>query len=593
MSTELHRLLQRQLRKCAYGTEELSSEEQLEKLLPLVHRVYVDADQDRYTLERSLDLSSKEMATLNSQLEEDRNRLRNILESMREGVVSADASGRIEYCNPRLLELLGCSAEELEGAQLVETLFESGSDGETNLRPLVAGLRDADHFQLDGVEVKRQGAKPFPATVKVKVLHAADAVVGFVILIEDLTEAQQAKLEIDRARIQAEAAERATAAKAEFLANMSHEIRTPMTAILGYVDLLADASLDRETFEEYHGIIQRNGQHLLAIVNDILDLSKAEAGGVEIEEVEVDVRALVQDVSDLARQRADEKQLALEVIAEGKLPAKIESDPTRLKQILINLVGNAIKFTETGSVVIRVVGDESESELRIRVEDTGVGMNEDQQARIFEAFSQAEASTSRRFGGTGLGLAISRQLARLLGGDIRVTSALNVGSQFEVCLPIAESVEWEDAQAMFGAPEQAPAPPTPATESRSYDLRVLVVDDTRDNRVLLSRILSKVGCTVSTAENGQQAIDLVLGRSTNERPTFDLILMDMFMPVKDGYTASAELRTEGYEGTIVALTANASDVDRQRCLEAGCDNHLSKPISKSRLMAQLESVLSA
>jgi signal transduction histidine kinase/ActR/RegA family two-component response regulator len=375
-------------------------------------------------------------------------------------------------------------------------------------------------------------------------------------------------------------------AKSEFLANMSHELRTPMTAILGYADLLADRSrrgLDVQVAVE---TIQRNGQHLLTLVNDILDLSKIEAGRLVCERLPCSPRQLVADVVELLRVRAAEKGLELSFALVGQVPAAVTTDPTRLRQILINLVGNAIKFTEHGQVRVEVHWQCDASPapaLRFEVHDTGVGITEGQLAQLFQPFRQGDGSTSRRFGGTGLGLAISRRLAELLGGTIEVSSRAGEGTTFRVTVAAPELAPSKRA-AERSADRAVPAEPGAAPLA---GLHVLLAEDSLDNQRLIVHMLRRAGADVETADDGRAALDGVLAARDRGRP-FDVVLMDMQMPVLDGYQATQRLREAGYAGAIVALTAHSLETDRQKCLAAGCDDYASKPIPRAQLVALVQ-----
>ncbi len=412
---------------------------------------------------------------------------------------------------------------------------------------------------------------------------------------QELTKAME-QLEI--ARQQANAA---TMAKSEFLAHMSHEIRTPMTAILGYTEqLLCETDINETPPEKVDALrtILRNGEHLLAIINDILDISKIEAGKLETEHVNCSPIQLVAEVKALMRVQADAKNLKLVTDYTGAIPATIKTDPTRLRQILLNLIGNAIKFTNTGTVrlVTRLVDGEpdeagnSTAKLQFEVIDTGIGMTRQETENLFTAFGQANRSTARQYGGTGLGLAISKTLAQMLGGDLTVESTPGKGSSFRATIAIDSLNELP----MIHDPESATSKALAnavitAEEKVTLDCRILLAEDSTDNQRLISYILRKTGAEVTVVENGKQAVEAALGPAYDnqvaeiERP-FDVILMDMQMPVTDGYEATSQLRKKGYNGPIIALTAHAMVSDKQRCTDAGCDDYISKPINRKNMI---------
>lgn len=392
-------------------------------------------------------------------------------------------------------------------------------------------------------------------------------------------------------------AEAATRAKSQFLANMSHEIRTPMTAILGYTELLLeDLQQHGKSPDQLEALrtIQRNGNHLLELINDILDLAKIEAGRLEVERKPVVLRELLEEVAALMQVRAEAKNLPLILDLQPPLPVTITSDPLRLRQILINLLGNAIKFTEAGEVRLRVRLTEPSAgshQLRIGVIDTGIGITPEQMARLFQPFSQGDSSTTRKYGGTGLGLTISRRLAQLLGGDVTAESTPGQGSAFTVTIdasPVAFATEKAASSETAEISGEA-AKPAPAASVR-LEAKILLAEDAPDNQRLIGFLLRKAGATVTAVGNGREAVDAALTAWQKGEP-YDVILMDMQMPEMDGYQATQLLRSQDYPGLIVALTANAMAEDEIRCLGIGCNAYLSKPIRREHLLAKLGELL--
>jgi len=399
----------------------------------------------------------------------------------------------------------------------------------------------------------------------------------------DITKQKQTEAELAKARNEAESANRV---KSEFLANMSHEIRTPMTAILGFSEVLMGSVMDREQLDAAT-TIKQNGQYLIGIINDILDLSKIEAGKLEIEHIQCSPCQILSEIASLMRVRANAKNLPLEIEYDGQIPQSIQSDPTRLRQILINLTGNAVKFTEVGKVrlVARLLDAESdEPKMQFEVVDSGIGMTEEQIASLFKPFQQADTSTTRRFGGTGLGLTISKRLASKLGGDIAVTSTLGEGSTFTVTVGTGplDGVELLDIPSETQLPTNSDK--KPAVAKAKLDCRVLLAEDGPDNQRLIAFLLKKAGAEVTVADNGQIAHDLALA-ARNDGTPFEVILMDMQMPVMDGYDATRKLREAAFTGPIIALTAHAMSTDRGKCLNAGCDDYMAKPIDRDKLIS--------
>jgi CheY-like chemotaxis protein/anti-sigma regulatory factor (Ser/Thr protein kinase) len=373
---------------------------------------------------------------------------------------------------------------------------------------------------------------------------------------------------------------------------MSHEIRTPLTAIMGFTDILRKRIEDPETFEILE-VIKRNALFLLNIVNEILDLAKVEAGRLTVSMTPYFPRDLVEDLVSSMSLRAKRKELPIMLDFASEVPEALIGDPTRLRQILLNLLGNAIKFTNEGHIAIKVgFTDGEDARLRFEVSDTGIGMSETEQKMIFEAFSQGDGSVTRRYGGTGLGLAISRRLVDKLGGTLSVESELGKGSAFVVELPVEVStqggdeilheIEKDGAQKSFKRP----------TGTRR-DLRVLVVDDNEGIREIVSLFLASTAAVVEAASSGLEAIEKVEGAARADEP-FDVIVMDMQMPGLDGYEATRRLRESGFDKPIIALTAAAMHGDKERCLAAGCTGYLTKPFEPDELIESVvgQSVIS-
>ena len=412
--------------------------------------------------------------------------------------------------------------------------------------------------------------------------------------------------DLQRAREKAEAA---ATSMSLFLANMSHEIRTPMTAILGFAEVLSEEQANPADQSFAVGAIRRSSEDLLTIINDILDLSKIEAGGMGVEIVPCAPLSIIQDVVALMQAQALSSGLELFMELKAPVPEIIETDPTRLRQILINLIGNAIKFTEHGGVKVvvdlnkeklepRIDQDSSDAppadiRLRIQVMDTGIGINDAQRNRLFQRFTQADPSTTRRFGGTGLGLTISRHFSRMLGGNITSTSEVGLGSVFTVEIGIGNAGPHEMVSILPPYPHEkvnlklknVAASNNPKQSKK--EITVLVAEDGEDNQRLIVHHLSRAGMKVIVANNGLEAVDLaVAAQKQSSAP--DVILMDMQMPIMDGYEATLKLRELGWRGAIVAITAHAMTGDRERCTQAGCDDYLTKPINSKALIQTVQ-----
>lgn len=408
-----------------------------------------------------------------------------------------------------------------------------------------------------------------------------------ILVARDITQQRQFEQSLKEARSMAELANQS---KSEFLANMSHEIRTPMTAILGYADILNRHLKDPDN-RNCVSIIRNNGQFLLDIINDILDISKIEAGKLELHQSQFRVDQLVADVQSLMQVRATEKNISLQVRYAGSIPETIGSDQKRLKQVLINLVGNAIKFTETGGVTLAIFmeTENDQSWLKFAVTDTGIGMSPDQTKKLFHPFTQADSSVDRKFGGTGLGLTISQRIARMLDGDIALTSELGKGSTFTLTIKIAGAGQPTLIQPppTVGSNQSEAADEVPLTRAKLSG-NYLVVDDRREIRFIAQHFIEEAGGRVSIAEDGEEAIAAV-ARSMKNGAAFDVVVMDMQMPIMDGYQAARQMRKMNYQGPIIALTAHAMDGDREACIQAGCTDYLSKPLDGPQFVNRLAS----
>ncbi len=543
----------------------------------------------------AMDITRRKMAEC--ALTEREARLRNIVENALEIIYTLTPEGMISYASPRWTELIGHQSPDLVGRSFVSFLHPSDrAVFQSYFAAVAAG--DRQNRRIEFRIENCNGLWRWYSTTLSTVKDPQGAPKEFVGIAEDITDRKRAEEELRKAK---EAAEAATLAKTEFLTNISHEIRTPMTAILGFAEILLE-SIERPQDVVAANTIKRNGEYLLRIINDILDLSKIETGHFITEQARCSPRELIEDVLSMMKVRADAKGLPLLLEFAGPIPQYIHTDPIRLRQILINLIGNAVKFTEEGHVCIQVrlaENDKKKTVLECKIIDTGIGMSEEQINRLFEPFTQGDTTTSRKYVGMGLGLALSKRLAGMLGGDIAFSSVKGKGSTFVLTVG-AGSLEGvrmlQTSDPLEGQPSSMHGLTSPVSQQLSG--RILLVEDGLDNQRLLALILRKAGAKVTIVNNGKEALEKVLAEQKKylaegiQTSPFDVILMDMQMPEMDGYEATWRLREMDYTAPIIALTAHAMDHDREKCLGAGCDEYLTKPIDRETLLSAIARFMS-
>ncbi|MCE5266518.1 MAG: response regulator [Planctomycetaceae bacterium] len=548
------------------------STDELGVLCAEFNRMLDRVDTSDKALKRAHDDLEDRVLARTTELRESENRLKTIISRLPAGILLIDAKDHtIVDANPVACKMIGATEERVVG-QPCHAFICPAERGRCPVGDLGEKVDNAERLLLkfDG------GQMPVLKTVVPMAIKDRRLLLEVFI---DISERKRAESEIVRAK---EAAEAANVAKSRFLANMSHEIRTPMNAIIGFTDLLRKmgSQCDEVTREDYLETIHASGQHLLSLINDILDLSKIEADRMEVEQVRSSPHEMISEVTSVLRVKALEKGLTLDYQWLTGLPETIVTDPARFRQLLMNLVSNAIKFTRKGEVKVlaKLVPDPAEPRLVIQVCDTGIGIPAEKFEAIFDPFVQADTSVTRQFGGTGLGLTICRRIAHTLGGTLDVSSQVGIGSTFTVTLstgpldnvtilaaPSADGMRTVRRQAQKGTPSLT-------------GIRVLLVEDGNSNRKLISLVLRDSGAEVTTAENGQIGVDLALGNP------FDIILMDMQMPVMDGYAAASLLRQRGLTVPIIALTAHAMKGDRQKCEAAGCSGYVTKPVDADLLI---------
>jgi PAS domain S-box-containing protein len=530
-------------------------------------------------------------------LKEEEEKHAQLLEKSETSVFNIDLDGRMTYANPAFMNLLEVQdAAELIGQPFLPERFWLDPAHRTQL------LKE---LEKETVKIKEltlktsSGRKVYVTLFSSVTKNIHGEINGRQGILYDITakkelvalrqEEEQLRKSDENHRLMAQQALAANQAKSKFLANMSHEIRTPMNSIIGFCELLAEENLDDKQ-RGYVNIIKESGENLLKLINDILDLSKIEAGKVEVEICDCSLAEVVSALDSLMRPRADQKGIEYAVLQEGPVPAQIRTDPARLRQCLLNLVSNAVKFTEKGHVHVTVsvkqVNDKPH--IRFEVEDTGIGIPADKHKAIFESFTQAHNGISRKYGGTGLGLAITKQLAHLLGGDLTLTSEPGKGSTFTLTIPagvdvIAQSLL--DKHTRLDRRKSLGRRTSDMPADSKFSGRVLVAEDSSTNQLLIKLLLEKMSLEVTTVEDGKQAVDAAAAQS------FDLIFMDIQMPNMDGYEATKALRSKKIQTPIVALTAHAMKGDDQKCISAGCDGYLAKPIRREELLNVLHKFL--
>ncbi|SCA55331.1 putative Multi-sensor hybrid histidine kinase [Candidatus Terasakiella magnetica] len=560
--------LTRQILSLKAATERLVNGE-------LGHEVEIKSSDEIGQLGNSFNVMSSKLKDAHKLLDEQKLYLEGVISNILDGIVVFDKEGIIHDANPAIRHIFGYQAEELIGENISIFLkdglhkmnHQAYMENPIHMERVIKAKRELSAVKKDGSTVFIE--------LSINQMDVASDDVKYVTIINDITRRKRDEIRLNEALEKANLASRA---KSDFLATMSHEIRTPMNGIIGTADLLQTTPLDDEQ-KTYVETICGSGDALLTIINDILDYSKIEAGQLSLENVLFDLDKLVQGVVNLLKTRAVEKNISLSVDIERETLGAYHSDPGRLRQVLLNLVGNAIKFTHDGGVKI-IVSQQGEGHLMFVVQDSGIGIPIENQDMVFDSFSQADGSITRKYGGTGLGLAICKKIVHLMGGEIGVHSIIGEGSRFWLSLPLVKQ------EKQCAPSSQRPIMQNRVNSASTKSLKVLVAEDNDVNKEIVRMYLEKLGHRHALVETGLEALNLV------QQETFDLILMDMQMPVMDGVTATQEIRKLSMEAKdipIVALTANAMQEDRDKCHDAGMDGFIPKPIK----LKDLEEVLKA
>ena len=498
-------------------------------------------------------------------------KVKTLYEESLDGMFKCNQKGEFIHANPALAKILGFDSVK----SLMRSNFSFKEDMFANhdeLQALFQSLRKEGKVSEFDAELFNRHREYFWGSLSMRMVEDEEGKRKFFEgSLRDISE----RREKEKAELERKAAYEASQAKSYFLANMSHEIRTPLTAIIGFAESVRDGGLSKQDEQSHIGTIIRSSQHLLHVINEILDSSKIEANKLEIETLKVDLFSVVKEVQSVCEMKAREKGLDFNIVYEFPLPRHIHTDLTRLKQILLNLTSNALKFTEKGSITLSVFHLKDTHQVGFRVVDTGIGMTQEQQDRVFEAFTQADSSTTRMHGGTGLGLSIAKQLAELMGGDISLTSELDKGSAFQVVVDHGDltGVDWVKEISEAGLQETVTNEKIAVPQLSG---EILYAEDNKDNQSLISMLVKPTGARLKVVNNGAEAMAEAL------RHQYDLILMDIQMPMMSGTTATRLLRENGYKKPIVAITANLMDYEIKEYLGVGCNGYLAKPVQKKR-----------
>jgi PAS domain S-box-containing protein len=538
----------------------------------------------RHQAEKALKQAKKGAEAAVETLQQEQKRFNDVVENTEEWIWEVDTNGMYTYSSPIVEGILGYTHDEIVGKKHFYDLFHPQEREELKKAAFEVFSQKVAFKDFVNTIIHKNGQQVCCSTSGVPILDSQGNLTGYRGADIDITERNKAEEALKQAKKDAEAANES---KSLFLANMSHEIRTPMNAIVGFSDVLKDEELTEEQ-TKYVGIISQSATSLLQLINDILDFSKIEAGKLETEKIECNISEILEHLDSMLRPNAIAKHIEFEVLQCGRLPKSIYLDPIRLRQCLINLINNAIKFTEHGHVYLNISVETNDQKqyLRFDVEDTGIGIEQDKLKQIFNAFSQADESTTRKYGGTGLGLAITKQLTELLGGELTVNSTPGKGSTFSIIMPVERNENDTEEYDKYHYVDDYNEVKNDTDNSKPvYHGKVLVAEDNISNQTLIKLLLKKVGVEPVLVENGQAAVEKV----QNEQ--FDLILMDIQMPVMTGHDATKLIRKSGYMTPIVALTANAMKDDQVKCMEAGCDDYMSKPINRNKLHEVLDKYL--
>lgn len=586
-----HYLLERQLEELSLDSSEPPNGEQWRRFLGKVHRAYTQSRKDKDMLQALADGEACEAEELaealrraaESSIASDRNQYRSLVQAAPEVIFSlAVEDGSFNFINPAFERLTGWAPEQWVGRPFTDLSHrDDRPTAIASIHQVIVG-EDPPPFEL---RIQTRSGTIRSTEFVVTPYRDGEKMALILGIARDITDRKRVEMDLRAAK---EAAEAASQAKSEFLANMSHEIRTPMNGLIGMTGLLLDTPVDPQQ-QEYVETIRSSGETLLTLINDILDFSKIESGRLELEHQPFELHRCITDSLDLVAGRAREKKIDLDYEVAATCPEIVVGDVTRVRQIIVNLLGNSVKFTNQGEVKVTVSSQRTDPgcfELLIAVQDSGVGISDDRIDSIFESFSQADASTTRKFGGTGLGLAISKHLTELMGGRIWVESVLEKGSTFYVTVPVRSPDETSEALRPR-RPGIRRASGKKDLLARRLPLRILVADDNVINQKVARLLLENLGYRSDLAANGLEVLEAL------KRQRYDIVLMDVQMPELDGLETTRRICQDWPEHRrprIIAVTAGAMRGDREKCIEAGMDDYISKPVQAEELEVVLERV---
>ncbi|WP_421895160.1 response regulator [Marinoscillum sp.] len=563
------RLLEKQIARIK---EKYPEEEFFDRLFEKVASSYVDFERVQKLKDRSIRLMSQELHDLyRAQEEKQQAFISTILGKIVDGIITCNKAGKIISVNSSAEHIIGKNESEVRDLELSTILADFETYDEFLSHYYLNLAKNENQIE---VSISGKSEAQIPCEVSVSQFEMDE--VSTIVILRDITERKKVEAIIIEEK---EKAEKASRAKAEFLSTMSHEIRTPMNSIIGMTNILIQDDFDEETMNLLN-TLKFSSEHLLVLINDILDFNKIEAGKIEFEHIDFNLKELVENINESHKYRANEKGVQIELEIDPMVPNWVVGDPGRLSQILTNLVGNAVKFTTEGSVITRLTPQQKEGstiDILFEVIDTGIGIAEGKQKLIFESFSQSETYTTRQYGGTGLGLAITKKLIELQNGHLEVTSTPRIGSNFHFSLQFTLSNTPDDALAK-------PVAGAYATQDELVGLKILLVEDNPINQFVAGKFLSKWKCNVTIAENGHEAWEKV------QADEFDIILMDLQMPGKNGFEATREIRNSDkvYKDIpIIALTATALLEEKNRALKAGMNDFVTKPFNPKELYEKI------